>query len=194
MNNNIKIIIGLGNIGNQYIGSRHNIGSDYIYQISKKFNVNIKKSNTLSGYIGKITKHNIILFIPDDFINNSGKSIFYITNFYKINLENILVIHDELDLLPGIAKFKYGGSSGGHNGVQSIINVFKHSSFYRLRIGIGKPNNKNKINNFVLNKPNINEIKNINLALQRSLYAIDILINTNNYNLAMNFLHKKIMD
>ncbi|QJC31139.1 aminoacyl-tRNA hydrolase [Enterobacteriaceae endosymbiont of Macroplea mutica] len=189
----LKIIIGLGNYGNKYINTRHNMGSFCLLEMSKRLNIKFKKNKSLLGYIGNLFLYNknIILFIPDGFINNSGQSISLILKFYKINLNNILIIHDELDFYPGIAKFKYGGSSGGHNGLKNIICCLQSQQFYRLRIGIGKPNNKLQTNIFVLNKPKIEEQKKIFYAINKSICALKILIQTNNYCTAINFLHDK---
>ncbi|QJC35182.1 aminoacyl-tRNA hydrolase [Enterobacteriaceae endosymbiont of Donacia proxima] len=190
---NIKIIVGLGNnIDNQFIGTRHNIGADYVINLAKKFNLKFKKIQKFNGYISNLLLLNqkIILFLPNSFINNSGKSIFIISNFYKITLQNILVIHDDLDFLPGIIRFKYGGSSAGHNGINNIIKTFNSTLFYRLRIGIGHPKNKIKMNNFVLSKPTKIEQKNINFAIKNSIHALLIFIQKN-YNQAVTFLHTK---
>ncbi|QJC34719.1 aminoacyl-tRNA hydrolase [Enterobacteriaceae endosymbiont of Donacia crassipes] len=189
----MKIIVGLGNnIDNQFFGTRHNIGADYVINLSRKFNTKFKKIKKFGGYVSNLTLKNkkIILFLPNSFINNSGKSIFIIANFYKITLQNILVIHDDLDFLPGIIRLKYGGSSGGHNGVKNIIKMFNNTLFYRLRIGIGHPINKMKINNFVLSKPTKIEQKNINFAIKYSIHALLIFIKKN-YNQAVTFLHTK---
>ncbi|QJC33189.1 aminoacyl-tRNA hydrolase [Enterobacteriaceae endosymbiont of Donacia clavipes] len=194
MNTYIKMIVGLGNnIDNKFIGTRHNIGSDYLIKLSKKFNVRFKKIKKFNGYVSKvyILKYKIILFIPNSFINISGQSIFIIANFYKIHFKNILIIHDELDFSPGIIKFKYGGSSGGHNGLNNIIENFNSESFYRLRVGIGRPHNKLKINNFVLSSPTKIEQKKINFAIKKSINALKILIYTTNYNKAINYLNSK---
>ncbi|WP_168866953.1 aminoacyl-tRNA hydrolase [Enterobacteriaceae endosymbiont of Plateumaris sericea] len=191
--NTIKIIVGLGNIGTKFIGSRHNIGSDYIYNLANYFKINLKKIEKLYSYIGSIYLYNkkIILLIPNSFVNNSGKSILLTSSFYKIHLNNILIIHDELDFFPGKIRFKYGGGSGGHNGLNDIIKTFNNNLFYRLRIGIGHPRNKSKINDFVLNKPTIIEKKIIYDAMKNIIDAVKIFINTNNYYKAMNYLHSK---
>ncbi|QJC35074.1 aminoacyl-tRNA hydrolase [Enterobacteriaceae endosymbiont of Donacia piscatrix] len=189
----MKIIVGLGNnIDNKFIGTRHNMGAKYVINLAKKFNLKFKKNKKFYGYTSNLILLNqkIILFLPNSFINNSGKSIFIISNFYKITLQNILVIHDDLDFLPGIIKFKYGGSSGGHNGINNIIKIFKSTLFYRLRIGIGHPKNKIEINNFVLSKPTKIEQKNINFAIKNGIRALLIFIKKN-YNQAVTFLHTK---
>ncbi|WP_168892519.1 aminoacyl-tRNA hydrolase [Enterobacteriaceae endosymbiont of Plateumaris pusilla] len=191
--NTIKIIVGLGNIGTKFIGSRHNIGSDYINYLANYFKIKLKKIEKLRSYIGFINLYNkkIILLIPNSFVNNSGKSILLTSYFYKITLNNILIIHDELDFIPGKIKFKYGGGSGGHNGLNDIIKTFNNKLFYRLRIGIGHPIHKSKINNFVLNKPTIIEKKIIYFAMKNIINAIKIFINTNSFCKAMNYLHSK---
>ncbi|QJC28516.1 aminoacyl-tRNA hydrolase [Enterobacteriaceae endosymbiont of Plateumaris consimilis] len=189
---NIKMIVGLGNIGKKFVGSRHNMGSDYIYYLANYFKIKLNKIEKLHSYIGYIFLSNkkLILLIPDTFMNNSGKSILLACNFYKIILNNVLIIHDELDFLPGKIKFKYGGGSGGHNGLNDIIKNFNNKLFYRLRIGIGHPVNKLKVNNFVLNKPTIIEKKIIKHAMKNIMNAIKIFIDIDYYR-AMNYLHSK---
>ncbi|QJC38034.1 aminoacyl-tRNA hydrolase [Enterobacteriaceae endosymbiont of Donacia marginata] len=192
--NNIKMIVGLGNnLNNKFIKTRHNMGSNYIINLSNKFNIQFKKIKKLNENIGylNILNKKIILLIPNSLMNNSGKSIFIVSSFYKILLKNILVIHDELDYLPGIIKFKYGGGSGGHNGINNIIKIFNDKLFYRLRIGIGHPGCKDQVNNFVLTPPTLTEQKNINLTIKNSIKALLVFIKTNNYNKAINYLHSK---
>lgn len=152
--NKIRLFVGLGNPGEQYCDTRHNAGFwwvDFICQSHKLSLVNSKK------YFGQYCKHNVdgdIFFLkPATFMNESGKSVQALINFYKIKPEEILVIHDELDIHPGIAKLKLGGGHGGHNGLKSIESSIGSKNFWRLRLGIGHPGDKNKVSNFVLNKP-----------------------------------------
>ncbi|MCW5197732.1 aminoacyl-tRNA hydrolase [Buchnera aphidicola] len=169
------MIVGLGNPFKKYNHTRHNVGIWYLEILSKFFNVSFKKSKKFSGYISKIflLKKQIILFIPNIFMNLNGVSIFQISNFYNINLNEILIVHDELDLLPGILKFKYGYGSNGHKGLKSIIQIFQKKIFYkRLSIGIGRPQEKKNIANFVLSKPTFSEKKKILKSINKSIHLI----------------------
>jgi peptidyl-tRNA hydrolase, PTH1 family len=136
----MKIIIGLGNPGEKYVGTRHNTGFEFLdklkkewnfpdFQLEKKFNAEISK--------GKIDKKEILLVKPQTFVNLSGQSVLGILHFYKILPENILVIHDDLDLPIGSFRFSEDSRSAGHNGVQHIIDILGTKAFKRMRIGIG---------------------------------------------------------
>ncbi len=185
----IKLIVGLANSGKKYILTRHNLGAFYVYLLAKRNFIFFKKTKIFSGYLSRLTlvKNIINLFIPDSFMNISGNSVKVIADFYHCVPENILVVHDDLDLIPGLIKIKFGGSHGGHNGVKDIIK-FIGKNFYRLRIGIGRPNNKAEIVNFVLSKPMLNEKQLINQAINNSMELTDIMIN--DINKAINLLYK----
>jgi PTH1 family peptidyl-tRNA hydrolase len=134
------IIIGLGNPGEKYIGTRHNIGFEFLdklkaawdfpdFQLEKKFNAEISK--------GQINKQDILLVKPQTFVNLSGQTVLKILHFYKILPENILILHDDLDLLLGSFRLAEDSRSAGHNGVQNIIDQLDTQKFKRMRIGIG---------------------------------------------------------
>ncbi|WP_343187891.1 aminoacyl-tRNA hydrolase [Buchnera aphidicola (Periphyllus koelreuteriae)] len=173
--NKIKLIVGLGNPIEKYNKTRHNVGIWYIRLLSKYFNVQFTKIKKFSGYKSEIFFLNkkILLFFPDIFMNLNGYSVFSLSKFYNISLNEILIIHDELDLFPGHIKLKYGYGSNGHNGLKSIICKFKNHTFYkRLSIGIGRPIFRNDISNFVLSKPTINEKKLILKSIYESINLI----------------------
>ncbi|CAL1329516.1 aminoacyl-tRNA hydrolase [Candidatus Providencia siddallii] len=154
--NNIKLIVGLANPGLKYIKTRHNIGSLYVNLLADSFNVKLKQEKKFFGFTSciNVCDKKVFLLVPTTFVNLSGISVISLANFYSININEILIAHDELDLLPGIIKLKFGGSLAGHNGLKSIKSNFNNSvNFYRLRIGIGRPIDKNNIVNFVLNNP-----------------------------------------
>ena len=123
-------------------------------------------------------------------MNESGKAVAAISKFYKIKPENILIIHDDLDLDPGVIKLKRGGGHGGHNGLRSIIPAIGNPNFIRLRIGIGHPGDKNKVSGFVLAKPNKTDFENINHEISISLGFVDEIL-TGNIEQVMNKLHPK---
>jgi len=136
----VKLVIGLGNPGRIYSESRHNIGFSVIKALSKIYKIPLKKDNTfsLSGK-GKIEGENLILALPLTFMNLSGIAVSALTKKYKIDLDNLLVVCDDLDLDFGVIKIRPSGSSAGHRGLGSIIDSLGSQGFSRLRIGIGRP-------------------------------------------------------
>jgi len=150
----IKLFVGLGNPGEQYLETRHNVGFWWIDFIGQNHKLSLKNSKK---YFGEFSKHNedgeVFFLKPSTFMNDSGKSVQALAKFYKIEPEEILVIHDELDIQPGTAKLKLGGGHGGHNGLKSIQTSLGSNNFWRLRIGIGHPGDKSKVIGYVLNKP-----------------------------------------
>ena len=144
-------IIGLGNPGLKYSKSRHNIGFLVLENLSKKYNSNFLLKDKLKSYLSefKINECTYRLFLPNTFMNNSGDAVRAIVDWYKINLDQIFIIVDDKDLPLGKIRFRKKGSSGGHNGLKSIIEKLQTQNFNRIRIGIGSPsliNGKNKFN------------------------------------------------
>tara|TARA_B100000161_G_scaffold241315_1_gene193816 strand:+ start:285 stop:887 length:603 start_codon:yes stop_codon:yes gene_type:complete len=143
-------IIGLGNPGIKYSKSRHNIGFLVLEKLSKKYNSHFiakeKIKSSLSEF--KINDLTYRLFLPNTFMNNSGDAVRAIVDWYKINLDQVFIIVDDIDLPLGKIRFRKKGSSGGHNGLKSIIEKFKTHNFNRIRIGIGSPPSINGKNNF----------------------------------------------
>ena len=134
-------IIGLGNPGKKYANSRHNIGFLLLENLSKKYNSNFLLKNKLKSYCSEFKTNNSTyrLFLPNTFMNNSGEAVLAIVDWYKINSDQIFVIVDDKDLPLGKIRFRKKGSSGGHNGLKSIIEKLQTHNFNRIRIGIGSP-------------------------------------------------------
>ena len=173
----IKLIVGLGNPGSQYDHTRHKIGVDFLYLLADKYKINLAPEAKFSGITGRgsINGQEVRLVYPTTFMNESGRSVGAICNFYKIKPEQVLVCHDDLDLNPGYMKFKFGGGLAGHNGLKSITaNLSNSQNYYRLRLGIGKPPSKEVIN-WVLGRPSPNDKKLIDDAYATALVAIDKL-------------------
>ncbi|WWO95225.1 MAG: aminoacyl-tRNA hydrolase [Candidatus Dasytiphilus stammeri] len=174
----IKLIIGLANPGLKYVTTRHNAGSWYVRKLAENYKSSLKKESKLSGYTTRllIYDHLIQLFIPDTYMNRCGKSIVKIANFYQILPEEILIAHDELNLIPGRAKFKVGGGHNGHNGLKNIISSFGGIKvhFNRLRIGIGRPSDSKEVQQFVLDEPSKSDKKLINNAIDEALSCTEI--------------------
>ncbi len=177
----IKLIVGLGNPGKNYKYHRHNVGFWFCDALAKLYAGNFKKRAKFFGEITQINifNHKIQLLKPTTFMNCSGQSIQNVANFYQINADEILIVHDELNIDPGIAKIKSGGGHGGHNGLRNTIKILETEAFHRLRIGIGHPGNKLQIVNFVLNTPSKDELEKIQSALNNSLQVIEDVIKNN---------------
>ena len=143
-------LIGLGNPGKKYSNSRHNIGFLLLENFSKKYNTNFLLKNKLKSFCSefKINDSTYRLFLPNTFMNNSGEAVLAIVDWYKINLDQIFVILDDKDLPLGKIRFRKKGSSGGHNGLKSIIEKLHTHNFNRIRIGIGSPPSIRETNNF----------------------------------------------
>ena len=171
----MKLIIGLGNPENQYEGTRHNIGFMCINDYVKKYNVKFKsKFNGLSCEV-IINDEKIIFLKPDTYMNNSGEALIKYLQFYKIDLKDVLVIYDDLDLDFGKIRIKQKSSSGGHNGIKSIIRHVKTENFARVKIGINSIYKKD-VKNFVLSKFSKEEQKELNNIYDKSNNIIDDFI------------------
>ncbi|WP_392563532.1 aminoacyl-tRNA hydrolase [Orbus wheelerorum] len=187
----IKLIVGLANPGSEYAQTRHNAGAWYVDKLAQCFNQSLKNEAKFFGYTARINidGQDIRLLVPTTFMNLSGKAVQAVAAFYQIKPEEILVAHDELDLNPGIAKLKLGGGHGGHNGLKDIISKLGNNpDFYRLRIGIGHPGDKNKVVGFVLNKPSQPEQDLIDQVIDESVRCTEILVKQGT-EAAMNRLH-----
>ncbi|HHF3817898.1 TPA: aminoacyl-tRNA hydrolase [Haemophilus influenzae] len=152
----IKLIVGLCNPGEKYADTRHNAGEWLIERLARRFNVSLNPESKFFGKTARtlVNGKEVRLLVPTTFMNLSGKAVGALANFYRIKPEEILVIHDELDLPAGIAKLKQGGGHGGHNGLKDIVaQLGNNNNFYRLRIGIGHPGHRDLVAGYVLNKP-----------------------------------------
>lgn len=171
---NIKLIVGLGNPGNEYEHTRHNIGVDFVYKLADMYKIDMRPEGKFSGIVGRgnIEGQEVRLVFPTTYMNESGRSVGALCNFYKIKPEEILVCHDDLDLPAGHMKFKFGGGLAGHNGLRSITaNLANSQNYYRLRLGIGKPPSKDVIN-WVLGRPNSADQKLIDDAYEVALVSL----------------------
>nr|WP_216355321.1 aminoacyl-tRNA hydrolase [Gilliamella apicola] len=187
----IKLIVGLANPGNEYAATRHNAGAWFVDQLAERYHQSLKNEPKFFGYCSRIilSGQDVRLLVPTTFMNLSGKAVQAMATFYQIKPEEILVAHDELDINPGLAKFKFGGSHGGHNGLKDIASKLGNNlNFYRLRIGIGHPGDKNKVVSYVLNKPSKSEQELIDKAIDESVCCTEILL-SDGIEAAMNRLH-----
>ncbi|MCP4970682.1 MAG: aminoacyl-tRNA hydrolase [Arcobacter sp.] len=170
----MHLIIGLGNIGDRYQLTRHNVGFLVIDEITKNLTTsNINKTN----FQADVFKSGYNLFAkPKTYMNHSGDSIVCIKEYYKIDINNIIVIHDDLDLPFGTVKFKIGGGHGGHNGLRSIDSHIG-KDYIRVRIGIGKPENKADVANYVLSNFSKEELNKLEGIISHTIKAIESLKN-----------------
>jgi PTH1 family peptidyl-tRNA hydrolase len=171
MSEPIKLIVGLGNPGREYEATRHNAGFWWVDELARTHNANFKADSKFHGLVARASLHGheVHLLKPQTFMNASGRGVIALALFYKILPDQILVVHDELDLPPGSAKLKLGGGHGGHNGLKDIIAHLGTKDFWRLRVGIGHPGDRAEVVNFVLNAPRKEEQVLIDEALQRAL-------------------------
>lgn len=174
----IRLIVGLGNPGAEYELTRHNAGFWLVDQLAHG---ELKRETRFAALAAKIriSGSEVWLLEPQTFMNRSGQSVGALARFYKINPDEILVAHDELDLPPGAAKLKKGGSSGGHNGLKDISAALGTQDYWRLRIGIGHPREMNlqqAVVDFVLHRPRKEEQNLIDIAIENSLKIMPFLI------------------
>ena len=173
----IKLMVGLGNPGPEYAATRHNAGFWLAERYAESAGATLRVER---GYFAKVAKAGTVwVMLPQTFMNRSGQAVAALANFYKISPDAILVAHDELDLLPGAAKFKKGGGHAGHNGLKSIAAALGTSEFWRLRIGIGHPRSlaqDAEVVDFVLHAPRREEAAAIDDAIARCLSALPPLL------------------
>ena len=178
MSEPIKLIVGLGNPGREYEATRHNAGFWWVDELARAHGANFKTDNKFHGLVARaaLHGHETHLLKPQTFMNVSGRSVVALALFYKILPDQILVVHDELDLPPGSAKLKLGGGHGGHNGLKDIIAHLGTKEFWRLRIGIGHPGERDQVVNYVLNAPRKEEQVLIEEAMQHAQEVAPLII------------------
>ena len=167
----IRLIAGLGNPGREYERTRHNAGYWWVDAIARSRRATWAKQAKFSGWTTRIDEggHEFWLLKPATYMNESGRSVAALMRFYRIEPSALLVVHDELDLPPGSVKLKKGGGTGGHNGVTDVAEQLGTKDFWRLRIGIGHPGNKDLVTDYVLEKARREEQEAIDPAFERSL-------------------------
>jgi PTH1 family peptidyl-tRNA hydrolase len=151
----IKLFVGLGNPGPEYEATRHNAGFWWVDALAREWKLNLSMDRGYHGLVarGSIDGQTVWLLEPQTFMNVSGKSVAALARFFKIQPQEILVAHDELDVVPGQAKLKFGGSHAGHNGLRDIHAQLGTGDYWRLRVGIGHPGVKSEVVDWVLRKP-----------------------------------------
>ncbi len=178
MSQAIKLIAGLGNPGAEYESMRHNAGFWWVDELARLHGASFRNETKFHGLATRMNSHGqeVFLLKPQTFMNVSGSAVAALALFYKILPDQILVVHDELDLPPGAARLKQGGGHGGHNGLKDIIAHLGSKDFWRLRIGIGHPGERAEVVNYVLNAPRKEEQTLIEGAMQRAQDVAPLII------------------
>lgn len=187
----VQLIVGLGNPGPEYAQTRHNAGQDLVEQLARQNQISLSSTPKFFGHSGRgtIAGREVRLLIPNTFMNRSGQAVAALSQFYRIPPEAILVAHDELDLAPGVARFKLSGGHGGHNGLRDIIAALgNNKDFARLRLGIGHPGNAKMVSDYVLKKAPQAENDLIHQGIERSLAVIHDIV-SGDWERAMRQLH-----
>ncbi|MEY4712821.1 MAG: putative peptidyl-tRNA hydrolase [Pseudomonadota bacterium] len=169
----IKLFVGLGNPGAPYEATRHNAGCWWVDALAREFKLSLVADRAYHGLVarGTVNGQTVWLLEPQTYMNLSGKSVAALARFFKIAPEEILVVHDELDVPPGQAKLKFGGGHGGHNGLRDIHAQLGTGDYWRLRLGIGHPGDKQEVADWVLKKPAPEQREAIEACVARTLKA-----------------------
>jgi PTH1 family peptidyl-tRNA hydrolase len=167
----IRLIVGLGNPGEKYERTRHNAGYWWVEAIAAAKRATWKRETKFSGWTTRVDEggREYLLLKPSTYMNESGRSVSAVMRFFKIEPGEMLVVHDELDLAPGVVKLKRGGGTGGHNGLTDVADAIDSKDFWRLRIGIGHPGDKDLVADYVLDRARRAEQDAIDPVFERSL-------------------------
>ena len=175
----IQLIAGLGNPGPAYTGTRHNAGADFVRELARVAGGRLKADGKVGGEVAEVwfAGHKLRLLVPSAFMNRSGRSVAALANFYKIEAAQILIAHDELDIAPGSARFKFDGGHGGHKGLRDIIPALgNRRDFHRLRIGIGHPGSAEQVSAHVLSKARPGDRDAIAASIDAAIQALPLLL------------------
>lgn len=194
----IQLIVGLGNPGDQYAETRHNVGVWFVERLAHDLGADFKHEPKFHGLLTSVSSDKFLskpssenkagqlqsdrkiwLLIPTTFMNLSGQSVRVVANFYHIPPEAILVVHDELDFPPDVIRLKQGGGHGGHNGLRNIIEHLNANNFHRLRIGIGHPGHSSKVHDYVLSRPSKQDRELIISTIDRGIEVLPELVSGN---------------
>jgi PTH1 family peptidyl-tRNA hydrolase len=186
----LRLIVGLGNPGPEHARTRHNAGFWFIDALAEQARARFGLESKLFGETAKVEigGQNVWLLKPATFMNLSGKSVTAALRYWKIEPEEALLAHDELDLPPGVARLKFDGGHGGQNGLRDTMRLLGHGKFHRLRIGIGHPGHKDKVTPWVLGKPGRDDEAGILRAIDDAIGVLPLAVN-GNFMDAMTRLH-----
>ncbi len=180
------LIVGLGNPEEEYSRTRHNMGFDVINKLSEQVGIKVNKNkfNSLYG-TGTINAEKVILVKPQTYMNLSGTAVRQFKDFYKVDSNSLIVVYDDLNIEPGIIKIRKKGGPGTHNGMKSVVSEIVTEDFPRIRVGIGNPEYKNDLLNYILNKIKDDDYKILEKAIENASNAIKEIL-TNGIDIAMN--------
>ncbi len=186
----IALIAGLGNPGKSYAKTRHNVGFWFLEQLQRQFQIKFSLEKKFKAETGQLRFENRLVRViaPSTYMNLSGQSIAPMVSFYRIDPAQLLVVHDELDLEPGMVRLKVGGGHGGHNGLRDICSRIGSSDFTRIRIGIGHPGPERDVSGYVLNRPPLTDRSRIEEAIDRALKVMPEVL-SGDIQIAMKTLH-----
>lgn len=185
------LIVGLGNPEKEYASTRHNMGFCTINKLAKEFEIDVNKTkfNSLYG-TGTIKQEKVVLLKPQTYMNLSGEAVRAFMDFYKLNIENLIIIYDDIDVEKGTIRIRKKGSPGNHNGMKSVTNMLQTEDFARIRIGIGKPEHANDMINYVIGRISEDEMAKLEPGIENAKNAVvDIL--SNGIDIAMNKFNLK---
>jgi len=173
----IRLIVGLGNPGADYVDTRHNAGFWFLDLLANHLSLSFRFEKRFNADEAKhrVGGKDIFLLKPQTFMNRSGQSVGALARFYKLKPQQMLVVHDELDLAPGDNRLKLGGGHGGHNGLRDTINHMGDNDFFRLRVGIGHPGDRDQVINYVLHRPSVQDKDLIEAANQSTLEVMPLV-------------------
>jgi len=169
-----RLIVGLGNPGRDYEETRHNAGFWFCARLARAWGIPLAHESRFHGIVGR-SAGNIWMLLPQTFMNRSGQAVGALARFHRIEPGEILVVHDELDIPPGQLRLKFGGGMGGHNGLKDITSHLGTQDYWRLRIGIGHPGDRNEVVNYVLKQPRREEQAEIDAAIDRALDLVPLI-------------------
>lgn len=173
----MKLIVGLGNFGSEYDNTRHNMGFEVVEGLASDLNLEFNKADFKGIYAkGKAYDEDVILLKPLTYMNLSGQSVQPLMHFYKIDIDDLVIVCDDMAIKPGSFRARYKGSSGGQKGLQNIIELLGTQEFKRIRIGIGEPKSKSESIDYVLGKPKGDERELINKAQDEAIKFLHIFI------------------
>ena len=171
------VVAGLGNPGNKYEKTRHNIGFRSVELLAESLNASAWQEKNGASYCStELRDLKLLILKPQLFMNESGPPIAKLVNFYRISTKNLIVVHDEIDLDPGRIQIKLGGGLAGHNGLRSIVSALGSKDFCRVRIGVGRPKDQTEVTNWVLRKFLSEEEEYLPSVLKRSVEAVETII------------------
>ena len=185
------LVVGLGNVGDRYVGTRHNAGFWYVEGLAERFGEAFRDDRRLPGALARIQRpgRDVRLLKPGSLMNRSGTPTAALARYHRIEPARILVAHDDLDLPPGSVRVKFGGGHGGHNGLRDLDSRLGTREYWRLRIGIGHPGERSEVTAYVLRRPAAEERRLMLAAIERALEESERLVIAGDIEGAMHALH-----